>query len=1324
MTSSNARGARHRLRALSLGITISASFASQTVAQTLDEDLRREPVAQLVADARRDGDAQRGAIVFYQPHMACSKCHAVGDHKTGVLGPNLTVWEQPASDEQLVESVLLPSKVVRKGFEPIVVTTQDGRQISGLLNERSNKQIVLRDVSRNGEVLTLPAAEIDSVTPTNRSLMPDGQMNQLSSRQQFLDLIRYLMEVRTGGVARAAELQPPATLITFTVPEYEQQLDHAGLIGTWNNESLKRGEAIYNRVCVNCHGTHDKPGSLPTSLKFASGKFKNGHDPLAMYQTLTRGFGLMAAQTWMVPRQKYDVIHYIRETYLKSHNPTQYVAIDQSYVARLPKGNTLGPEPSKIDSWAAMDYGPSLTHTYEVPGATHNFAYKGIAIRLDSGAGGVSRGRHWMIFDEDTLRVSAAWSSSGSADNFINWHGIQFNGMHGTHPQLVGQVHVANSTGPGWASPESGSFDDQQRVLGRDNRRYGPLPRAWARFQGLYHHGQQVVVKYSVGSTQLLESPSVLTVEKTPVFLRTFHVGPRERELVLQVAKHPNATATLDTEGSSLVDLRPIKTQQDDHKERPLEFDGSTFLEVSNGDAFDLTTKDFTIAARIKTKVGGTIFSQAKPAPAWTPDGQTLFVRDGKLCFDIGWVGAIQSKSRVNDGKWHDVAASWEANSKQLRLFVDGRLDAEGSLAAKTKLSKSVVRIGFTAPNFPQPKSAFDGELEEVCFYQRQLAAEFTKLTAQKSDDASLIGRWELRSVKGEAVADSSGQHNNAVVRRDAGAGTKPSASPLTAGFEPRSLPLTWIADAGRLRLKIPAGKEPLKFTLWTSTESDATNLKALVVPEADRDLTTLTHGGPARWPQVIETNPAIGANNGPFAVDVLTAPDSNPWLAQTRFTGLDFFPDGRIAVCSWDGDVWIVTPKRNEGDSSQSLMETLQWRRVASGLFQPLGVRVIDGRIYLTCRDQLAVLHDLNGDGETDFYECLNNDHQVTEHFHEFAMGLQTDAAGNFYYAKSARHALPAVVPHHGTLLKVSKDGSQTSILANGFRAANGVCLNPDGSFVVTDQEGHWNPKNRINWVTLDPTGKPKFYGNMFGYHDVTDSSNQAMQPPLCWITNAFDRSPAELLWVNSSKWGPLNGSLLNLSYGYGKVFVVPHEHLSRSPGSSTTSDDLVQGGMFELPLPTFPTGIMRGRFHPQDGQLYVCGMFAWAGNATQPGGLYRIRATGQPMHLPVGLKATASGLKITFTEPIDPSSISVTGAFAIKTWSLKRTANYGSAHHDERQLELRSAVLSSDGRTVTVNVADLQPTWGMEIKFSLRSAKDVPIRGVIHNTIHQLSP
>ncbi|MGC4105719.1 MAG: hypothetical protein QM753_05085 [Thermomicrobiales bacterium] len=322
--------------------------------------------------------------------------------------------------------------------------------------------------------------------------------------------------------------------------------------------------------------------------------------------------------------------------------------------------------------------------------------------------------------------------------------------------------------------------------------------------------------------------------------------------------------------------------------------------------------------------------------------------------------------------------------------------------------------------------------------------------------------------------------------------------------------------------------------------------------------------------------------------------------------------------------------------------------------------------------------------------------------------MGLQTDAQGNFYYAKSARHALPAVVPQHGTLLKISADGSHTEVLANGFRAANGVLLNDDGTFVVTDQEGHWNPKNRINWVTPG-----KFYGNMFGYHDVTDASDQAMEQPLCWITNTFDRSPGELLWTPPNSWGPLAGKLLNLSYGTGKLFVVPYEEINGQK----------QGGMCMLPVGPLPTGVMRGRFHPVDRQLYCCGMFAWAGSATQPGGLYRIRYTGQPLHLPVGLAARQGELELKFTDPLDRTAASNVANYATKTWSLKRTEKYGSEHYDEQQLAVERVQVSADGRTVTLHIPNLQPTWGMEIACRLIGEDGQPRERVIHNSIFRLA-
>jgi hypothetical protein len=258
-----------------------------------------------------------------------------------------------------------------------------------------------------------------------------------------------------------------------------------------------------------------------------------------------------------------------------------------------------------------------------------------------------------------------------------------------------------------------------------------------------------------------------------------------------------------------------------------------------------------------------------------------------------------------------------------------------------------------------------------------------------------------------------------------------------------------------------------------------------------------------------------------------------------------------------------------------------------------------------------------------------------------------------------------------------------------------------------VTDQEGFWLPKNRINWVQPG-----SFHGNMWGYHGVTDKSDAAMEPPLCWITNGFDRSPGEIVRVEGGGWGPLEGSLLNLSYGQGKVFIV----LCEKAGAK------MQGGMATLPIPQFPTGIMRGRFHPGDGQLYTCGMYAWAGNQTQPGGFYRVRYTGKAAVVPVGLAARGGGMAITFTGALDRARATDPRSYSVRAWGLERSANYGSEHIDERSLTIRSVKLSDDGRTIELAIPSLAPTWCMAITYAIRGASGSEVTGEIHNTIHQL--
>ena len=871
-------------------------------------------------------------------------------------------------------------------------------------------------------------------------------------------------------------LEAPAEYLleASDLPEYESNLDHAGFLAKWSPEFYHKGMTIYRTNCYSCHGNLEQPGSIPNSRQFWKEAFRNGADPHSMYQTLTRGFGRMPPQMRLTPQEKYEVIHFIREEFIKENNPKQYLEVTEEYLQSLPTGDTFGPDPKPYQPWAEMDYGDFFIHTYDLsntdapargisggrsPLANEdfrdvNFSYKGVAMRLDSGEGGVAAGKAFVLFDHDLLRFSGFWTGEG----FIDYEDILLNDIHNIFPRTVGNIQVENPISPGWANPATGDFKDP-RFVAVDGRPFGPLPREWAHYKGLYYHGERIILKYTVGSAEVLESYDLEQNGEVPIISRTLNISGADQELILRVAP----------------------------------------------------------------------------------------------------------------------------SSAEVRLSGSGKLE--------------------------------------------------------KSD-----------------------------------------------GFH---------------ILRVPAGASH-RIKLFLSKTSSSELEQVVQQSEAANDLTRFTKGGPSHDPQVLSSPIIPGKTGDAYEVDVFTLPQVNPWNSRMRPTGIDFLPGGEEAVvCTIDGEVFHLKGITKEKG-------IVEWRRIATGLFQPLGIKYHEGDIYVSCRDQIAVLRDLNGDGETDFYESFNSDHQVTEHFHEFAMGLQTDEEGNFYYAKSGRHARKSLVPQHGTLIKVSSDGLQSEILASGFRAANGVCLNPDGSFIVTDQEGYWNPMNRINWVEEDG-----FYGNMWGYGAPADSSDAAMESPLCWIDSKYDRSPAELLWAESDRWGPLNGKLLNLSYGNGKIFAVMPQKIG----------DTRQGGMVELPVPQFPTGIMRGRFNPADGQLYTCGMSAWATNQMiQVGGLYRVRYTGKPLMLPIAMRALTSGMELQFSDPLDAAVAMNPANYTISTWDLQRSRRYGSDRYNIQELKIESISLSKDGRVVLLQLPDIEPTWVMEIKYELQGKAGTAFAGAIQNTIYEL--
>lgn len=171
---------------------------------SLGELLGKVDPGLLASEARASGDSRRGAVLFYNQTLSCAKCHDPGSEAP--LGPDLSGKRDGVSDRFLVESVLQPSKEIRKEFAQVIVVTEDGLVMTGFRVHEDDDTFVLREPA-GGKEIKIDQEEIAGIRSIDVSAMPAGLVNQLNSREQFLDLIAFLMDVHQGGPSRLAELK-------------------------------------------------------------------------------------------------------------------------------------------------------------------------------------------------------------------------------------------------------------------------------------------------------------------------------------------------------------------------------------------------------------------------------------------------------------------------------------------------------------------------------------------------------------------------------------------------------------------------------------------------------------------------------------------------------------------------------------------------------------------------------------------------------------------------------------------------------------------------------------------------------------------------------------------------------------------------------------------------------------------------------------------------------------------------------------------------------------------------------------------------------------
>jgi hypothetical protein len=646
-----------------------------------------------------------------------------------------------------------------------------------------------------------------------------------------------------------------------------------------------------------------------------------------------------------------------------------------------------------------------------------------------------------------------------------------------------------------------------------------------------------------------------------------------------------------------------------------------------------------------------------------------------------------------------------------------GYADASGSFEDKRPLK------GFG--NLPVEHGRYVGYYKhgnQVIIESEVLGAKVLETT--RMENSALERHWEIGARAKDLLVLLADEAGDLEITENGKAAK--SATGLHASLNSSDKAVTLATEEDHkncLVLRVPAGKTVVKINVAFARDK---------APSAAAPLTLsdLTKGGPQQYKEEMTSAGTMGkpTEGSSWAVDQINLPAQNPWKSNLRFGGFDFLDENTAALSTWNGDVWTVSGFKTD-------ITKLTWRRIASGLFETLGLKVVDKKIYVLGRDQITRLHDLNGDGETDFFEAFNRDVIITRNFHEFAFDLQTDAAGNFYFCKASPvrgggRGFDQIIPHHGIVAKISPDGKKFEVIATGLRAPGGLGVGPNGEITTGENEGSWQPRCKINYFT--PSQAPVFLGTEPSRHELC--KDKPFHEPLCYLPMNVDNSGGSQVWVPPGvDFGLKAGELIHLSYGQSSLYRV----LPSKVG------DTMQGGVVKIPV-KLQSSAMRARFHA-DGSLFVLGFRGWQTNAPKECAFQRVRyVKEEPVLIPTAQKFTSTGVVLTFDQKIDEELAMDVSSYSVERWKYVRGPQYGSgefsmdapdAAAEENALKAESqkvskhdavtvlsAKLLDGGKSVALEIKDMKPAMQLKIGYDLETSDGAVMIGETFSTVKSL--
>jgi cytochrome c len=414
------------------------------------------------------------------------------------------------------------------------------------------------------------------------------------------------------------------------------------------------------------------------------------------------------------------------------------------------------------------------------------------------------------------------------------------------------------------------------------------------------------------------------------------------------------------------------------------------------------------------------------------------------------------------------------------------------------------------------------------------------------------------------------------------------------------------------------------------------------------------------------------------------TLAQARPDSFRPKVGGMDFLSDGRLVISTWDslGSVFILDGVQGKNP------QDIQVKRIAFGLAEPLGLKVVDDEIYVLQKQELTKLVDLDQDDLIDEYQTVSNRWRVSANFHEFAFGLVYK--DGFFYATLATAINPGgastqpQIPDRGKVLKISRQDGSVEFIATGLRTPNGIGYGVDNEIYIADNQGDWLPSSKI--VHLQ-TGA--WYGSRSV--DFAGTAGLTETQPVVWLPqDEIGNSPSQPAVLDV---GPYQNQMVHGEVTHGGIKRVFAEKVNGQ----------YQGAVFRF-TQGLEAGVNRLVWGP-DGALYIGGVGStgnWGHSGKLSYGLQKLVFNGKPTFEMLAVRAKSNGVEIEFTQPLKEGTGNKPSDYTIRQWYYKPTAEYGGPKLDEKDLNIRSVNISADRKKVFLQLDGMKPKHVMYIRLN----------------------